>query len=268
MAISMFELEIIEAEDCTQEMDDMVGNINMIETGYGNLTGMNRHLAKEKSHIFEEANKYINNFDRNQPNYNMPPQQMFNQSMIQPNDQSVLLRRHTSVGNFGFGNTLGMGQSGFQNSGFNMSMSPSQGNLHVRNTNFHQNSVSNHNNSQMLRPPSQIENNSMVLNSTMNINSGTNSQYFMSNQGNYIPQQPQPQPVQMQVPRPAQGFKRRQTIRQSVLHQYHKFSTMRQGLNESVLVPKTKQKTLKDSNYFNIYSQSDLSNLEANRVNI
>jgi hypothetical protein len=263
MAISMFELEVIEAEDCTQEMDDMVGNINMIETGYGNLTGMNQHLAKEKSHIFEEANKYIKNFDRGQPVYDSPPQPMFNQSMIQQADQSVLLRRHTSMGNFGFGNTLAPPrQSGFHNSmQHSMNMSPSVGNLGFGNQTMHQHSSSRHNNSQFIKSNDQMANNSMFMNSTMNMTSGTNSQYFMSNQRNHMPPQP-PRPP------PSHGFKRRQTIRQSVLHQYNKFSTMRQGLNESVLRPKTKMRTLKDSNNFNIYSQSDLSNLEANRVNI
>jgi hypothetical protein len=39
-----------------------------MKTKYGNLTGINRHLAKEKSHIFEEVSKFVSEFEKKEKN--------------------------------------------------------------------------------------------------------------------------------------------------------------------------------------------------------
>lgn len=272
MACSMFELEVIEAEDCTEEMDDMVGNINMIETGYGNLTGMNRHLAKEKSHIFEEANKYVNTFNINEQRFQSPQPAAMNHSM----NQSGFLGRHTSMGNFALSPEFARGQTMRNPMHSNMqyfqrgqtSMMASDFNPMGRQSNM------NHSQSMVgfqsaIRPA----NDSMYLNSTMNMGSILNSQYNMSNQKNSINQRPPPMPpVKPKVMGNAnRGFQRRGTIRGSVLNQYHKFSTMRQGggLGESMVMQQKKIKEVDSRNdQFNIYTMSNLSKTDNNRVNI
>lgn len=57
----MLELEIIESVDCTEELNEISSNINGLQTAYGDTTGLNRHLAKEKAKYYDEANDFVRN---------------------------------------------------------------------------------------------------------------------------------------------------------------------------------------------------------------
>lgn len=60
---SYIEVEVVESEDCTQELLDIAGNINLTDTKFGDLRGVNKHLAKEKSYIFKEVDKFVSNYN-------------------------------------------------------------------------------------------------------------------------------------------------------------------------------------------------------------
>ena len=243
-ACSMFELEVIEAEDCTQEMDDMVGNVHMMETGQGHSTGLNRHLAREKSHIFEEANKYISQIQRYHTQMSSRDQSMFDQSAILPADSSMFMRRQTSMGSFGFDRARA---SRLQNTS---QLGMVSGQSARRQTGIRQGSP------QIFLSPDPARNNSMFLHSAINLAPHSKSGNFIPNQGN-----------NQQPPQQLGTFKRRPTIRESVLKQFNKLSTLREAKNQSILLNKSKSKK-SEVQSFNIYSQTDLSNLDANRVNI
>ena len=89
-----FELEVVGSEDCTNNLEELIGNINMMDTKFGNLTGATPHLMKEKSEIMEEARKFhrqttvmnnqaqMQNFEAGLENYSMiQPQQPHNMFM-------------------------------------------------------------------------------------------------------------------------------------------------------------------------------------------
>ena len=227
VASSMFELEVVESEDCTQEMDDIVGNINMMETGYGNLTGMNAHLAKEKSHIFDEAKKFFSSHKKGGPGEfgSMDFEEaMNNHSMILPDGGSFLMNNKSM-------NYLGGSQ--IFNGDFQSTPNNQMGQSHLQgggqynrgNNGRHSRLNSTANRSQMM--------NSMHF--PQNFNQTMNSQVF--NNGGY--------PVRnsyMQRPKPNYG--RRATIRQSVLNQYNKLNTITQGMNHSMISSKYSQKNL------------------------
>ena len=53
-----FELEIVESEDCTNNLEDIVTNINIEDTGLSHFQGLNHHLQKEKAFIHKEVMEY------------------------------------------------------------------------------------------------------------------------------------------------------------------------------------------------------------------
>lgn len=241
MMCNMMELEIIESEDCTQEMDDMVGSINAMETAYGNLTGMIPHLAKEKKHIFEEANKYVAKH-KIEENFNAATNDahLFRGSTIFPKQNlgsSQIINRMST-----------MAPLSQQNNNFYLS--PNQGSFSAINndTMFAK--------SQILNPSNQMRNNSMYMDSTMNFGSLANSQVFGSSA----------------MKRGGNGhhgnrnknFKRRQTIRQSVLNQYQRFTSINQGVGNSMISSRTHN----GGNQDDIYSVYTKSNISHNRVNM
>ena len=246
----MFELEIIESEDCTQEMDDIVGNINMMETGYGDLTGMNPHLAKEKQHVFEEAKKFYGGHNRggNAEFGSMDFEEaMNNHSMIMPNGSFVMNR---SMTNFGGSQILNDMYSSPNNMNYPMNTGNTFNKRHTRiNSNQNRSQMVNANH---LNPNSSMHNN--YFNQTMN------SQVF-NNTPNY--------PVRKSVMRPQQNYGRRGTIRSSVLQMYNKMHTINQNLNQS-MSSKYSQKNLSrvEDRNITIYTKTNMSNMEANRVNI
>jgi hypothetical protein len=254
-ASSVFELEVVESEDCTQEMDDIVGNINMMETGYGNLTGMNRHLAKEKQHVFEEAKKFYVGHNRggNAEFGSMDFEEaMNNHSMILPSGGSFIMNNRSM-------NNLGGSQifNDMQSSPNNFLNPQSQMN-HMQFNQRHTRLPSNISRSQVMNSNNFNPNSSMhnpnYFNQTMN------SQVFNNNPGYSVPK-----------PRPQQNYGRRQTIRASVLQMYNKMATINQNLNQSMMSSKYSQKNLGRLNgnkNISIYTKSNLSNLETNRVNI
>lgn len=63
---SYIEVEVVESEDCTQELLDIAGNINLTDTKFGDLRGVNKHLAKEKSSIFKEVDKFVSKYNQDE----------------------------------------------------------------------------------------------------------------------------------------------------------------------------------------------------------
>ena len=233
VACLIFELEIIESEDCTQEMDDMAGYVNMMEAGTGSITCVNTHLAKEKSKMFNEIKNYVkehtHNYRDNTPREMGPS--MANHSMILGDIQrkstimhrsQILNRTSTMAPNF----------------------SPQMFN---KQNNLEQSQIIHSSNS-----PGPV-NNSMYMNSTNNFGSLAGSQVFPSNPNNYL------NPVSYGR---KQNFKRRPTTRQSVLQTFQKFKTMKQGINDSMISSRTKNS---EADNYSIYTKSKMSN---NRVNV
>ena len=264
VAASMFELEVVESEDCTQEMDDIVGNINMMETGYGNLTGMNRHLAKEKSHIFDEAQRFFKQHKREAgPEFGSMDfeEAMNNHSMILPNGGSFIMNNR-SMTNFGGSQIF---NSDFQSSPNNPAFL--QQSQMYNGQNFrtgHTRMQSGANRSQVMNNTyhAPAENHSMYMNG--NFNQTMNSQVFSNGQG-YPGQGGYRQRPQQQ------GYGRRGTIRASVLQTYNKLTTMNQGVNQSMISSRYSHKNLdvlNEEKKVSIYTRSNVSNLERNRVNI
>jgi hypothetical protein len=236
----IYELEIIESEDCTQEMNDMAGYVNMMETGNGTLTCVNTHLAKEKSKMFNEIKNYVK--EHNQNNYLAPPPMDLGASMI--NNSMItgdMLQRKSTMMNMQRSQILNRKSTMIPNysspQGFN------------KNGRIEQSQVMNSPNS-----PEQV-NNSMYMNSMNNFGSLVNSQVFPSNPNNMM------NPLTY---KPKQStYKRRQTVRQSVLQTFQKFKTMNQGLNESLISRKNKN-DLSEVDIYSVYTKSKISNHRVN----
>lgn len=66
-----YELEIVESEDCTNNLEDIVTNINIEDCGFGHYAGLNHHLQKEKAFIHKEVMEYRANKSRIYNNNNI-----------------------------------------------------------------------------------------------------------------------------------------------------------------------------------------------------
>lgn len=52
------ELEVVESVDCTNNLEDIVTNLNLIDANLDKFSGVNSHLQKEKQHLHDEISKY------------------------------------------------------------------------------------------------------------------------------------------------------------------------------------------------------------------
>lgn len=59
-----FELEIVESEDCTNNLEEIVNNINIEDCGLSNFAGVNHHLQKEKAFVHKKVLEYRANKSR------------------------------------------------------------------------------------------------------------------------------------------------------------------------------------------------------------
>ena len=223
-ASSLLVLEIIESEDCTQEMNDMAGYMNMIESETGNITCVNSHLAKEKSEMFNEIRDYY-----------------------QKNTKSEIMRANAEdLGRSMINGSMFMDDSAHRGSML-QNMNRSQVTIQAPGRVLEPRMTANYdrkgtiaqiyNNMNPGSPPKGLEqsqligsiknpnlaNNSMYMNSTMNFGSLMGSQVFPSNPNNNIPSNYY-----------AGKSSRRETVRKSVLKVYQKFNNMDQELNESL----------------------------------
>lgn len=58
------ELEIVESEDCTNNLEEIVNNINIEDCGLSQFAGVNHHLQREKAFIHREVLEYRANKSR------------------------------------------------------------------------------------------------------------------------------------------------------------------------------------------------------------
>lgn len=257
-----FELEVVESIDCTQEMNDIVGNINMMETGYGNLTGMNQHLAKEKQHVYEEANKFYTMHHRkgNDEFGSMDFEEALNNhSMILPNGGGSFIINNKSMHN--------MGGSQIFNSDFHhpsMIMNPhgTQPNLQVPQPK-HARLSSTANRSQMRKSTNfqPYHNTSMQMSNQNYFNQTMNSQVFGKTQGF---------PVRSSVMLPRNAYERRPTARASVLEQFSKLKTLNENMNHSMMSSRysNQNRSRYEERDISIYTKKTVNALESNKVNI
>lgn len=240
-----FELEVIESEDCTNNLEELVGHINMMDTKYGNLTGATPHLMKEKSEILEEARKFHKkstimgaqmvtpHFEQGLENYSM---------ILPPGDNGFGMRKDRSMTRFANHSAIHV-----QNGAFDGSMMG----------HFNANSNINNNPQAMQRmrtsahpthmrmssniPPSNLvqsmnfipDNSHMGRPSQFQPN--LNNTYNMGNTNNLVKSTVfhDGNPRLSMIRRPT-IMDRRTNLRQSVMQTYQKLATMHKAVNRSV----------------------------------
>ena len=277
---NFIDLEIIDAEDCTENLEDIVGNINMMETRYGDLTGVNAHLQKEKSEVFNEAKQFHHNIQHtrgtgSQFGSREFEEEMANHSMILQGEQnSMFLRPNRSMANFNKSqvhNNIRNSSTFYSNVQNNQdllrnnTLGPTS--IHNRYTDHQRNPSDRPGPTPMLYSTNNF-NDSLHLRTSHKLNSVMNNSAFDPNNT-----------MQINLRRPStrrvtNNYGRKQSMKNEVIQQYARFHT-KANFNDSMISQKRSmiyksesKKSLGERNSMYSNNKSMNSNMDQHRVNV